>query len=403
MYIYKVGVVGAGAMGAEIAQVVSFAGIPVVLRDIEQAFVDKGITHIRGIYQRRVDKGKMSAEELEKKMALISTTVDLDPLKEVDLIIEAAPENMELKKKIFAELDQVARPGTILATNTSALSISALASSTKRPEKVIGMHFFYPAHIMKLLEIIPGLGTSDETVDNCIAFGESLRKIPIRVNECAGFLINRLLMPYLNECAYCLEEGAASARDMDEKISKFGLPMGPFTLVDTLGLDVCTEVGEILYRAFGNRMRPAAIWRALHGEKRYGVKTGSGFYLYPGGKEDPELGKIIQDLPDKKEGHSQFSVERALYPMINEAAHCLEEKVSSAREIDLGVIAGLGFPQKSEGLLHHADTIGLDTVLTGLEGFHKKHGERFWPAPRLRRMVDAGYLGKKSGQGFFNY
>src|SRR3989338_1610864 len=209
MYIYKAAVIGAGAMGAEIAQVISFSGIPVLLKDVDQARVDKGLEVIRKIYQRRVDRGKMTQDELEKKVLLVTGVVSFDGFKDVDLVIEAVPEKLELKRQIFAELDRLVPETAVLASNTSSLSISALGQVTKRPHKVIGMHFFYPAHIMKLVEAIPGLETSEETTGDVIGFAESLRKLPVRVNECPGFLVNRILMPYLNEAAYCVQEGAA--------------------------------------------------------------------------------------------------------------------------------------------------------------------------------------------------
>ena len=206
MYIYKAGVVGAGQMGSEIAQVISYAGLPVVLKDVKDEFVQKGVARIRGIYQRRVDKGKMTREEMEQKISLVIPTTSYDDFKDVDIVIEAVPEKMELKKKVFQDLESHVSEGTIFASNTSALSISEMAAATKRPEKFIGMHFFYPASVMKLVEVIPGLATGQETVEDVTNFSESLRKLPVRVNECAGFLVNRLLMPYLNEAAFCLQE-----------------------------------------------------------------------------------------------------------------------------------------------------------------------------------------------------
>ncbi len=197
-------------MGAEIAQVITYAGLPVCLKDTSEELVKKGVEKIRAIYKRRVDKGKMTAQEMESKMALVIPTVSYDDFKDVDLVIEAVPEKMDLKRKVFQELDKVMGESAILASNTSALSISEMGAATKRPEKFVGIHFFYPASVMKLIEVIPGLATSAETVEDAINFSESLRKIPVRVNECAGFLVNRLLMPYLNEAAYCLQEGAAS-------------------------------------------------------------------------------------------------------------------------------------------------------------------------------------------------
>jgi 3-hydroxyacyl-CoA dehydrogenase len=403
MFIYKAGVVGAGTMGAGIAQVITYAGIPVVLKDVNQELVDKGIAKIRDIYQKRVDKGKMSSSELESKMTLVNGATTYDSFKDVDIVIEAVPEKMDLKKKVFQDLENHVSENTIFATNTSALSISELGAATKRSEKVVGMHFFFPAHVMKLIEVIPGLATSNETVDDVAAFSESLRKIPVRVNECAGFLVNRLLMPYLNEAAYSLEEGAASVQEIDQAIVKFGLPMGPFTLVDNLGLDICFDVVKVLLDSYGNRMEPAEIWLKLYEAKRYGVKTGAGFYEYDG-RNDGLLQKIISDLQKRPNAkRTKFSTERLIYPMINEAALCIEEHVAAESDIDLAMVAGTGFPQDKEGILHYADQVGLDSVLKTLEALYQDFGTRFWPAPRLKRMVGAGYLGKKTGRGFFEY
>jgi len=405
MYIYKTAVVGAGAMGAEIAQVISFSGIPVLLKDVDQARVSQGIGIIRKIYQRRVDRGKMTQDEMEKKMTLVTGVADYGSFKDVDLVVEVVPEKMTLKQQIFKDLDQATQESAVLASNTSSLSISALGGVTKRPHKVIGMHFFYPAHIMKLVEVIPGLDTSEETTSDITGFAESLRKLPIRVNECPGFLINRILMPYLNEAAFCVQEGSATARQMDEAMVAFGFPMGPFTLVDNLGFDVCREVVNILLDAYGSRMQAAAIWERLHNLKRYGVKSGAGFYLYGerAGQPDPDLDNVIQELRASQKLKGEFSVNRIVLPMVNETIRCLEEHVCTAADADLGVVAGLGFPQSKGGILHYADEIGLDVVLAELERLAKTFGERFWPSPLLKRKVAAGHLGKKTQRGFFDY
>lgn len=406
MYIYKAGVVGTGTMGAEIAQTISFSGLPVIIKDVNEEALQRGVATVRKIYQTRVDKGKMSKGDMENKMALITTTTSYDAFKEVDIVIEAVPENMGLKKKVFKELDGACPKTAILATNTSALSISELGAVTSRPDKVIGMHFFYPAHVMKLVEVIPGLATSQETVDDVTGFSESLRKIPVRVNECAGFLVNRLLMPYLNEAAYCLQEGAAALRDIDAAMTTFGFPMGPFTLVDNLGIDICNDVVKILTLDYGDRMPPAEIWNALYKAGRLGVKKEAGFYLY-GSKakdEDAELKTVISDIQKKTGVHdTHFSQNRLMLPMINEAALCVQEHVSSATDIDIAMMAGVGFPLSKKGILRHADEIGLDFVLTELEKNHAEFGRRFFPAPIIRRMVGAGFLGVKSKRGFFEY
>lgn len=404
MYIYKAAVVGAGTMGAEIAQTISFSGIPVLLKDVDQARVDQGLAVVRKIYQRRVDRGKMTIEELESKVALVQGATDYSGFKDVDIAVEAVPERLDLKQRIFHELDEVLPSTAILASNTSSLSVSALGSATRRPHQVIGLHFFYPAHIMKLIEVIPGLVTSEEVIADTIAFAESLRKLPIRVNECAGFLVNRILMPYLNEAAFCLQEGSASLKEIDDAMVSFGFPMGPFTLVDNLGFDVCGEVVKILMDAYGSRMQPAALWQRMAALKRYGVKSQAGFYLYGerSGQPDTELEQAMKELRPAS-SKSRFSVNRLVLPMVNEAIRCLEEHVCTAADVDLAVIAGLGFPQAKGGILHYADEIGLPTVLQELEQAARQYGERFWPAPLLKRKIAAGHLGKSAKKGFFDY
>ena len=403
MYIYKAGVIGAGAMGAEIAQVISYAGLPVVLKDVNQELVDKGIAKIRAIYDGRVKKGKMSPEDAEKKIALVIPSTDNNSFKDVDIVIEAVPEKMAIKQKVFQEVQDIVPETAILATNTSALSISELGSATKRPGRVVGMHFFYPAHVMKLIEVIPGLATEEEVAADVMTFSETLRKIPVKVNECAGFLVNRLLMPYLNEAAFCLQEGAATVEEIDQAAVAFGLPMGPFTLVDNLGLDICYDVVQVLLNSYGSRMKPAELWMHFYEAKRFGRKTGGGFYPY----EDTDTSKIkaliskAQATSPKK--NTKFSIERLIYPMVNEAIMCVEEHVSTAADVDLAMLAGVGFPQEKEGILHYADATGLDKVLAELMALHETHGDRFWPATSLRRYVVAKFLGKKASRGFFEY
>ncbi len=420
MYIYKAAVVGAGAMGGEIAQVISYSGLPVLLKDINDEMVQKGIKTARHIYQRRVDKGKMSPQDLEAKMNLIQGTTTYDGFKEVDIVIEAVPEKMEIKKNVFQELDKICPSYTIFASNTSALSISEMARATARPEKVIGMHFFYPAHVMKLVEVVPGAQTSEETTQTVTAFTESLRKIPVKVGECAGFLVNRLLMPYLNEAAFCLQEGAADIQKIDDVMAGFGMPMGPFTLVDNLGLDVCYDVVQTLLKAYGERMKPAEIWQELYDLKRLGRKTGAGFYNYSGDANDETVSRLIRERQDKlnvgagprarpnSEGQTQGSAptsipERLLFSMVNEAILCIEERIANAWDIDMAMMAGVGFPQATEGLLHYADSVGLDTVLRKLRELQQEHGIRFKPAGLLEKMVSEGALGKKAKRGFFEY
>ena len=404
MYIYKAAVVGGGAMGAEIAQVITYSGLPVLLKEINEELAQKALGHIRAIYQKRVEKGKMTPEELESKMALVSVTTRFEDLKDVDVAIEAVPEKMDLKKSVFKDLDACIPSHAILASNTSSLSISALGAATSRPDKVIGIHFFYPAHVMKLIEVIPGLATSEETVSDSIAFCESLRKLPVRVNECAGFLVNRLLMPYLNEAAFCAEEGSAGLRAIDQAMVDFGFPMGPFTLVDTIGLDICHDVVGVLLEEYGNRMAPALLWGEIYKRKRFGVKSGAGFYSYNAAGADNTIDEILNKLKAQASSKkAPFSAERLMLAMINEAALCIQEHISTPSDIDIAVLAGIGFPQAKGGLLQYADSMGIDVIFEKLNELCKIYGERFFPAGLIRRMVDAGFLGKKAKRGFLEY
>jgi 3-hydroxyacyl-CoA dehydrogenase len=352
---------------------------------------------------------------MEQKMALVTGATDYSGFSDVDLVIEAIFEDIAVKRNLFCELESICSENTLLASNTSSLPISAISAGTKRPEKIIGLHFFNPAPAMKLVEIIPGLATSRETIDDLVMFSESIRKIPIRVSECAGFLVNRLLMPYLNEAAMVLQEGVMSAAAVDETMVSFGMPMGPFALLDTIGIDVSLKVAEILHDAYGSRMKPAKILSALYQAGRFGVKSGSGFYGPYGDSEQGGpagtigvaglseiIAKIQTGASNAPSGGSSVAT-RLVMSMVNEAVISLQEGVASANDIDIAMMAGTGFPQDKGGPLHYADHIGMDTVLSELKRLAAECGERFWPAPMLKRMVDANYLGKKTGRGFFTY
>ncbi|MCC6965021.1 MAG: 3-hydroxyacyl-CoA dehydrogenase [Nitrospira sp.] len=406
MYIYKVGVAGAGTMGAQIAQVVSFAGLPVVLADRDESLARRGVDTVRAIYQARVAKGKMTPEQLEEKMLLVTASPNLDGLHDADLIIEAVSEELPLKQRVFRELDRICSRSAILASNTSALSISAIASATTRPGKVIGLHFFNPAYAMPLVEVIPGLGTDPQTVDDVVGFSESLRKQPVIVKECAGFLVNRLLSPYLNEAVWCLQDGDVSIKEIDQDMVAFGMPVGPFALLDTVGLDIALDVARILHRSYGPRMAPAPLLEAFVKAGRIGIKTGKGFYDYGVEKDslDGDLERLrtqVWQLSGRQP--TKWSRLRPLLAMVNEAVIALQEGVASARDIDLAMAAGTGFPSEKGGPLHLADHIGIDHVLQELDELQERVGIRFWPAPMLRRLVDAGFTGQAAGRGFFSY
>ncbi|MGI6468036.1 MAG: 3-hydroxybutyryl-CoA dehydrogenase [Syntrophomonadaceae bacterium] len=278
----KIMVLGAGTMGAGIVQVAAQSGYTVVVRDIKQEFVDRGIAGIDKLLSKNVDKGKMSAEDKAAVMGRISGTVDMAAAADCDLVIEAALEDMEIKKAIFKELDEICKPEAILATNTSALSVTEIAAATKRADKVIGMHFFNPVPAMKLVEIIRGADTSQATFDTIKDLAIKLGKAPVEINEAPGFVVNRLLIPMLNEGMYALMEGVANAEDIDTSM-RFGAghPMGPLALADMIGLDICLKIMETLYREFGDpKYRPCPLLVKYVRAGKLGRKTGEGFFKY---------------------------------------------------------------------------------------------------------------------------
>ncbi len=280
--IKKIAVVGSGTMGSGIAQTFASAGYQVSLIDIKQEYLDKALAKIDKMLSRNVEKGRLTPKEKEQIINNISTTLDLEEgVKDVQLVVEAVIENEDLKKDIFGKLDKYCEPNTILASNTSAISITVLASVTNRPDKVLGMHFFNPPPVMKLVEIIKGEKTSDETIDLVTNVCKKLNKVPVPSNEAPGFIVNRLLWPFLNEAYQLLEEGVATKEGIDQAV-KLGLnhPMGPFELSDYIGLDVMLDIGNYLYSKLGEKYKPKEILRKLVDDGKLGRKSGEGFYKY---------------------------------------------------------------------------------------------------------------------------
>jgi len=399
MKIQRAAVIGAGAMGSGIGQVLSQAGIEVLLKDVRQEFVDRGLANIKRMYDSRVKKEVLSQAEADYLFGMIKGTTSYDGFGEVDLVIEAALEEIELKAEIFKELDKLCPSRTILATNTSALSISEIAAKTRRPEKVIGMHFFNPAQTMKLVEVIPGLKTAPETTERAIELCRELHKIPVRVQECPGFLVNRLLFPYMNEALYVLQEGLAEPQELDRLVVEFGLPMGPFTLFDMTGIDVCAHVNSFLHSQYGPRFEPASLLGLLVEHKFLGQKSGAGFYQHkegqPGKKDEPkqvnpELSRLIekarQQQPPARSG-KPFDAYRVILPMFNEASFAIQEHVVEAADVDVAMEWGCGM---TKGLLSIAEERGLEWCLGRLESYQESYGERFRPSWLLRKMVRAG-------------
>ncbi len=412
MWIFKAGVVGAGFMGAEIAQVITYSGLPVVVKDIDQKQLDLARQTVEGIYQRRIDTGKMTAGQVQEKLDLIEYTLDYGEFADVDIAIEAVPEVMKLKQRVLAELNEACPPDAIFASNTSALSISEMASASGRPHRVIGMHFFSPAHVMKLVEIVPGKETDQDTIDTVEQFTQELRKIPVIVQECPGFLVNRLLVPYLNEAVLALEEGAATAPEIDEAMGRggFGWPMGPFILIDFMGLQVSAEVAQYMAPFYGQRLKPAKLFGELVAAGRLGEKAGAGFYVYGDPKAEP-LEKIIERLQAAGEVDTgtRFSTDRLMMPFLNEAALCAQEGIANVNDIDMACIAGVGMQVNRDGEsvrmgpLEYMDERGLDTVVATMEALEAEFGPRFHPADILYQKVRAGQVGKKAGIGFMEW
>jgi enoyl-CoA hydratase / 3-hydroxyacyl-CoA dehydrogenase len=401
MFVFKAAVVGAGTMGGEIAQVIAAAEIPVVLKDVKQEFVDVGLAKAREVTEaqvaRLVKKEKITEEQgreqVEAVLGRITGTTSYDGFGDVDFVIEAVPERMEIKQSVFDELDRVTPGHAILATNTSSLSITEIGAETSRPHKVVGFHFFYPATVMPLLEIVIGDETDPDTVSAALNFAQAIKKQPITCYEVPGFVVNRILNSASAEVWRAQEEGGLSLQKVDQAIQGAQVaPMGPFFLIDLLGLDTVLHVAEHLEEAYGDRFYVHQGMQRLVEQKQLGAKTGgAGFYKdgqpqIEGDAEPPE------DLAD-----------RMAYKAILEACLVLEEGVANTRAIDLGMMAGAGMDPR-RGLLPplmKADITGLDVVLERLEALAEQHGDRFAPPAILKRMVAQGRLGQKSGQGFF--
>lgn len=399
MKVQKAAVIGAGTMGAGIACVLSQAGIEVLLKDVKQEFVDRGLASIKRMYDSRVKKEVLTQEKADQLCSLVRGTTTYDGFEDVDLVIEAALEQIEIKLDIFRELDKRCPAHAVLASNTSALSISEIAAATRRPDKVVGMHFFNPAQTMKLVEVIPGIRTSKEVVDGLIALCKQWGKAPVRVEECPGFLVNRVLFPYLNEALYVLAEGIADAEQIDKAAVEFGLPMGPFTLFDMTGIDVCAHVTNFLYEEYGPRFEPAPVLKGLVDKGFYGQKTGAGFFMHARGQApakdqakelNPELKPLLAAA--RGNGHAvkrsrEFEVYRIILPMFNEALYAIEEGVVRPEDVDVAMEFGTGLKR---GLLSLARDKGFDWCLKELENYHEYYGERFRPAWLLRKLVRGG-------------
>jgi 3-hydroxyacyl-CoA dehydrogenase len=395
MNVGSVAVVGGGAMGAGIIYTVSNFGVPVIFKELNEDLVKRCLIQVNRIYGSALNKGKVTEGQVRKALSLIYGRSNYTGFEEVDLVIEAVPEDVVIKKRIFEELECFCKPEAIFASNTSALPISELASFTQRRSKFIGMHWFNPPHVMRLIEVVPGLETSQETIETMMEFCEKLGKVPIRLKECAGFLVARLLGMYVNEAFWMLGEGYLCA-DIDQSGVDLGMPMGPFTLGDMAGWDVVFHANETLYESYGTRFKIPPLFHDLVTCGKLGVKTGQGVYSYKKVESGPPQ-KTSDISPSLNKQEREILSNRLLWTMINEGIRCLDEGIANDLDIDKALQLGAGMPK---GPLNWADEVGLDWIFTELDNRKEAFGERYWPSPLLRRKVKAGHLGKKVGKGF---
>lgn len=390
----NVAVLGAGVMGGGIAQVVADkADVPVRLKDLETDLLASGLAHAGKLFHQQVEKKRMSRAQAERKMSLLRPTLDYSGLERADLVIEAIVEDLEIKQQVLAEIAERVSPRTILASNTSSLSIDAIGHQVTPPDRVGGMHFFNPVHRMPLVEVVRGRATSDRVISTLVAFSRRLGKIPVVVRNGPGFLVNRLLAFYTTEALWLLADGY-SVEEIDQAMTDWGMPMGPLALIDEVGIDVAVKVAQSLAKAFGDRLSVPEWARTIPTTGQLGAKSGRGFYRYAEGqRKDPnaEIYASIDSGPPESRTEVSHRVDRMLLRMVDEAARCLEEKiVESAADLDLAMIAGTGFPPFRGGLCRWADQQGLTDLRSTLERFSTEVGRRFQPSEALGRTAAGG-------------
>ncbi|WP_339716132.1 3-hydroxyacyl-CoA dehydrogenase NAD-binding domain-containing protein [uncultured Sneathiella sp.] len=393
--INTAGIVGAGTMGGGIAMNFLQAGIPVTIVETSQEALDKGISVIKSNYAATVSKGRLTQEAMDKYMSLLTGSTNLDDLKDVDIVIEAIFENMEVKKEIFGKLDKICKQGAILATNTSTLDIDEIGEATSRPEYVIGLHFFSPANVMRLLEEVRTKKTSATVMATCMALAKKIGKVPAMVGVCEGFVGNRMLAKRGEQAAQLILEGA-KIEDVDRVLYDFGFPMGPFAMSDLAGNDVGWRIRQ-------GRGVTSPVADAICELGRFGQKTGAGYYHYAKGSRTPEPDPIVEDIIvkaardagiNRRQVSDEEILKRCVYPMINEAAKILEEGIATrASDIDVIWVYGYGWPIYRGGPMRYADHIGLENIYNDLLKFKEEHGDEWTPAPLLEKLV-------KEGKGF---
>lgn len=393
-------VLGAGIMGGGIAYQSASTGTPIIMKDIADAALDLGMGEASKLLSKQVERGKMDAPKMAKVLSAIRPTLNYGDFKEVDVVVEAVVENPKIKKAVLAEVEEAAREDTIIASNTSSISIETLAEDLKRPENFLGMHFFNPVHRMPLVEVIYGEKTSKEAIATIVNYASKMGKTPIVVKNCPGFLVNRVLFPYFGGNLALLRDGADFAV-VDKVMEKFGWPMGPAYLQDVVGMDTSHHVGDVLAEGYPDRMGKEfeSALDVMYNAERYGQKNGKGFYKYepdkkgkPAKMRDEEAYKLVASV--QPNGQKEFSeeeiIERHMLPMIIETARCLEEGiVETAQEADMGLIMGIGFPPFRGGALKYADTLGLANVIEMAKKYESL-GKLYEPTERMKEMAANG-------------
>ncbi len=386
----RVAVLGAGIMGGGIAELVAAHDLPVILKDIDQEALDTGLRHAGDLLRKAGDRGVFAAEEVGLKFALIHGTLDYERFDDVDFVIEAVVERMPIKQQVLREAEDRLPEHAVFATNTSSLSVADLAGASKRPSRVVGLHFFNPVHKMPLVEVVRTESSSDAALATTFAFVGAMGKTPVLVADRPGFLVNRLLGPYLNETGYLLEQGAGVA-EVDGVLTDFGMPMGPCRLLDEVGFDVAQHVAREMERAFGERMKPSPVVDLLSEGGRLGRKNGRGFYTYPKGKQGGVDREVNRILGAKGTVSVEEIRDRCLLLLVNEAVFALADRVvDNPGDVDLAMVLGTGFPPFRGGVLQWADTLGAARIRDRLLEFEEAHGPRFTPAPGLNELAEIG-------------
>ena len=398
--IRRVGIIGAGTMGGGIAMNFANAGIAVVILEMKQEALDKGLGTIRKNYENTAKKGRITEAQVGERMALIAPTLGYDAMKDVDLVIEAVFENMDVKRQVFKTLDEVCKPGAILASNTSALNLNTIAGFTRRPQDVIGLHFFSPANVMRLLEIVRGDQTAKDVLATCMAMAKTIKKVGVVSGVCDGFIGNRMLAKYGAAANGLLMQGALP-QQVDKALEKFGFAMGPFRVGDLAGLDI-GWAGRKRRAAENPNAYQRVVADAICEQGRFGQKTGAGWYRYEPGARDPIPDPVVTEIIEsfrKERGITARKitddevVERCVFALVNEGARILDEKIAArASDIDVVYLNGYGFPQHRGGPMLHADIVGLPNVVRSLKRFAAEPGAEAWwqPAPLLQQLADDG-------------